>query len=82
MCMLLKFNYAKFGVSDLFLSKVIEKNIWGVDSTPPPWYRNGKDLNPIQYGGGLSGPLPLKVFIMLCQNGLQQENQSFKLLSI
>ena len=37
-CMLLKLDYAKFGVSSLFLfSKVIEeKHLGGIGSTPPP----------------------------------------------
>ena len=36
MCMLLKLDYAKFGVSNLFLSKVIEEKPsgGGVGSTP------------------------------------------------
>ena len=29
MCILFKLNYAKFGVSNLFVSKVIEKNFGG-----------------------------------------------------
>ena len=32
----LKLEYAKFGVSDLSFSKVIEENPLGVGSTPPP----------------------------------------------
>ena len=35
MYILLKLDYAKFGVSNLFFSKVIEENLWGVGSTPP-----------------------------------------------
>ena len=34
MCILLKLNYAKFGVSNLFFSEVIEEEPWGVGSTP------------------------------------------------
>ena len=35
MCILLKLDYAKFGISNLFLSKVIEeKTFWG-SSRPP-----------------------------------------------
>ena len=34
MYILLKLHYAKFDVSGLFCSKVIEKNLWGVGSTP------------------------------------------------
>ena len=33
MCILLKLHYAKFGFSNLFFSKVIEENLWGVGST-------------------------------------------------
>ena len=32
---LLKLDYAKFGVSNLFLSKVIEEKLLGVSSNPP-----------------------------------------------
>ena len=35
MCMLLKLEYAKFGVSNLFLSKVIEKKPLAGSSRPP-----------------------------------------------
>ena len=36
MCILLKLDYAKFSVSNLFFSKVIEENpFWGVFSTLP-----------------------------------------------
>ena len=34
MCILLKLNYAKFGVSNLFFQKLSKKNLWGVGSTP------------------------------------------------
>ena len=34
MCILLKLDYAKFGVSNLFFSKVIEEKLLGVGSTP------------------------------------------------
>ena len=34
MCILLKLHHAKFDVSRLFCSKVIEGNLWGVGSTP------------------------------------------------
>ena len=34
MCMLLKLDYGKFDVSNLFLSKVIKEKHWGVASTP------------------------------------------------
>ena len=36
MCMLLKFDYTKFGVSNLFFSKVIEEKPLGV-WLDPPW---------------------------------------------
>ena len=36
MCILLQLNYAKFGVSNLFFSKVMEEKSFGVGSTPPP----------------------------------------------
>ena len=45
MCILLKFDYAKFGVSNLCFSKVIkEKPLGGrLDPPPPPtWYRKGQ----------------------------------------
>ena len=35
MCILLKLHYAKFDVSGLFCSKVIEEKPLGVGSTPP-----------------------------------------------
>ena len=36
MCILLKLDYAKFGVSNLFLSNVIEENpLCGLDPPPP-----------------------------------------------
>lgn len=37
MYILLKFDYAKFGVSNLVFSKVIEENLWGglLDCPPP-----------------------------------------------
>ena len=34
MCILLKLHSAKFDVSSLFCSKVIEENLWGNGSTP------------------------------------------------
>ena len=36
MCMLLKLGYAKFGVSNLCFSKVIEAKPFGRGSTRPP----------------------------------------------
>ena len=36
MCILLKLNYAKFGVSDLFFQKLLKKHIWGSTRPPPP----------------------------------------------
>ena len=36
MCMLLKLDYAKFGVSYLLFSKVIEEKPLGAARTPPP----------------------------------------------
>ena len=36
MCILLKLDYARFGVSYLFFSKVIEEKLWRVGSIPPP----------------------------------------------
>ena len=35
MCILLNLDYAKFGVYNLFSSKVIEEKPLGVGSTPP-----------------------------------------------
>ena len=35
MCILLKLDYAKFGVSNLFFSKVMEVSIWPVTIPPP-----------------------------------------------
>ena len=41
MCILLKVEYAKFGVSNLFFKKVIEENLWrGVN--PPPSVGKGR----------------------------------------
>ena len=40
MSILLKFDYAKFGVSSLCISKVVEGKRLGVGS-PPLWYRKG-----------------------------------------
>ena len=37
MSILLKLDYAKFGVSNLFCSKVIEEKPLGVGSTLPLW---------------------------------------------
>ena len=34
MCILLKLEYAKFGVSNLFLQPLLKKNLWVVGSTP------------------------------------------------
>ena len=36
MCILLKLHYAKFGLSNLFFSKVIEEKPLGVDPLSPP----------------------------------------------
>ena len=36
MCILLKLDYAKFGVSKLFFPKLSKKNLWGVEPPPPP----------------------------------------------
>ena len=41
MCILLKLDYAKFGVSKLFLSKVMEKNLWRCRLDPPPFVKEG-----------------------------------------
>ena len=41
MCILLKFDYGKFGVSDLCLSKVIEEKPSEGVGLIPPWYRKG-----------------------------------------
>ena len=45
MCILFKLNYAKFGVSNFFFSKVMEEKPLGVGSTPLPWDRKVKKLN-------------------------------------
>ena len=42
MCMLLKFDYTKFGVSNLFSSNVIEEKPLGVWLDPPPWEKRVK----------------------------------------
>ena len=34
MCILLKLEYAKFGVSNLLFQNLSKKNVWGVGSTP------------------------------------------------
>ena len=34
MCILLKLDYSKFGVSNLFFQKLSKKNLWGVGSSP------------------------------------------------
>ena len=34
MCKLLKLDYAKFGVSNLFFQKLLKKNLCGVGSIP------------------------------------------------
>ena len=36
MCILLKLDYAKFGVSNVFFSKVIEEKLLGGRLDPPP----------------------------------------------
>ena len=35
MCMLLKFDYATFGASDLFFKSYRKKNLWGGRRDPP-----------------------------------------------
>ena len=42
MCTLLKLDYAKFGVSNLFFQTLLKKNLWGVSLTLPYWYRKTK----------------------------------------
>ena len=38
MCLLLKLDYAKFGVSNLFLSEVIKEKLFGgLGVEHPPW---------------------------------------------
>ena len=44
MYILLKFDYAKFGLSNLCLSKVIEENPLGVGYLPPPIQEGLKKL--------------------------------------
>ena len=41
MCMLLKFDYAKLGVSSLSFSKVIEEKALGAGSARPPLIQEG-----------------------------------------
>ena len=41
MCILLNLDYAKFGVSNLFLSNVIEEKPLGVGSTPQSLVKEG-----------------------------------------
>ena len=41
MCILLKLDYKKFGVSNLFFSSVIEEKPLGVGSTNPPLVQKG-----------------------------------------
>ena len=36
MCILLKLDYEKFGVYNLFFQKLSKKNLWGSDRSPPP----------------------------------------------
>ena len=43
MCILLRLDDAKFAVSNLFLSKVIEEKLLWVGSTPPPPPPLGKE---------------------------------------
>ena len=50
MCILLKLHYAKFDVSRLFRSKVIEEKLWRVGSPPPPPPPLGKGR--VNQGGG------------------------------
>ena len=49
MCMLLKLNYAKFGVSNLFLSKGIEEKPLGVGSARTPLVQEGLMVNYCQF---------------------------------
>ena len=41
MCILLKLDYAKFGVSNLFFSKVIEEKPLGGSARPPSLVKEG-----------------------------------------
>ena len=41
MCILLKLDYARFGVPNLFFSNVIEEKSLGVGSIPPPLVKEG-----------------------------------------
>ena len=47
MCILLKLDYAKFGVSNLLFGKVIEEKPSEVGSTPPPLRKGRVDLHNI-----------------------------------
>ena len=47
MCILLKFDSAKFGVSNVFFSKVIEEKPLGVGSIPLPLVNDGLKANKI-----------------------------------
>ena len=42
MCILLKLDYAKFGVSNLFFQKLSKKNLWGSARPPPPPLGKGR----------------------------------------
>ena len=66
MCILSKLNYANFGVSNLFFSKVMEEKPLG--SARPPLGQEGLTLFRLAGGRGHNVP-PLQVFSLLCQNG-------------
>ena len=53
MCILLKLHYAKFDVSSLFCSKVIQEKSLGVRLPPlPPWLRGVKQTETAAEGDG------------------------------
>ena len=42
MCILLKLDYGKFGVSNLFFfQKLLKNNLWGLARPPPPLVQEG-----------------------------------------
>ena len=45
MCILLKLDYAKFGVSYLFFQKLPNRNLWGSAQPPSPLVKEGLKQN-------------------------------------
>ena len=74
MCILLKLDYAKFGVSNLFFSKVIEEKplFGGVGSISPPLVKKGlKKLEESKHAGNTNNigiPFIIRFTITLHQS--------------